>query len=67
MTMKTYDPAATCPKCGGTDVSALWQDRDVARGYQWDPMPVEEHLRRRCQRCAYEWPEAPLDATEAAQ
>jgi len=49
-----YDPARCCPKCGSAHVST--------RFYAAVGVIRDEHIRRECSRCRYEWREAPLDA-----
>ena len=52
--MKTYDPHGSCPKCG--------YSRLTTRYYAAIGTLDVEHIRRSCDRCRYEFREAPLDA-----
>jgi hypothetical protein len=62
--LPAYDPAATCPKCGGDDVRTVY----VGSHGSWTSPPCglfgpdryAEHLDRICQRCHFVWPEAPI-------
>lgn len=64
-----FDPSARCPKCAGADVQVTF----CMGG--WDCTPSvrfrvkwgQEHLHRRCQRCSYDWPEAPIDDGGSAE
>lgn len=62
--MKPFDPNATCPKCGGGEVTTVF----VRRAYWSDyggVQPDGEHLARTCTACGYAWAEAPMDAEES--
>jgi hypothetical protein len=52
--MKTYNPNGSCPKCGYM--------RLTTRYYAAIGTLDVEHIRRSCDRCRYEFREAPLDA-----
>lgn len=52
--MKPYDPARCCPKCGSAHITT--------RFYAAVGNVRDEHIRRECSRCRYDWREAPLDA-----
>ena len=56
--MKPYDSTSSCPKCGHT--------RLTTRFYAAIGTLDVEHIRRSCDRCRYEFREAPLDAAEQA-
>lgn len=54
-----YRPDGPCPKCGHDRVSTHF----MADGCS-NPdclMCDREHLRRTCQKCNYQWAEAPID------
>lgn len=60
MTKQPYPPynaAAACPKCGGGDIATTWGG---ANYYYWARKYLDEHMRRMCRRCRYEWLESPL-------
>jgi hypothetical protein len=64
--VKPYDKKARCPKCGSNLVgSGFHSEQCMEYGCpgRWDD---DEHILRHCQRCHYEWLEAPLDAKEGA-
>lgn len=50
--MKSYDPGATCPKCGAMAGVAYCNKECPCV-----PSPEGEHLRRDCRRCGYRWQE----------
>ena len=59
--MKPFDPKAKCPKCGCKEISAYFHakgDRKPLGDYGYYEREI---LARRCDRCKYEWHEAPLD------
>jgi hypothetical protein len=66
-----FDPAGSCPKCGGEIVSAIWHASAVL-DYQ-SPCcrrlestgQNDEHMCRRCERCTYGWVENVLTADDA--
>jgi DNA-directed RNA polymerase subunit M/transcription elongation factor TFIIS len=68
MSLPVYDSKATCPKCGNSAVRTNFHsDRDR----RWFGSPCygidESHIDRTCERCHYQWQEAPLDTlTEAS-
>ena len=61
-----------CPKCGQHDLHTVWvkaapfakTSRTPGR-LMGDRLAVEEHMRRTCRTCQYEWAEAPLDSCSA--
>lgn len=61
--MTTFDPSATCPKCGHNEIGCLHvPDRNRGQIYSTEhDQERAEHIRRRCQRCLYSWNEATLD------
>jgi hypothetical protein len=68
-----FDPDARCPKCDADTVLTAWHPgTGFATEYGCAAVlllhtsyPPEHHCRT-CQRCHYRWPEAVLEATDAA-
>jgi DNA-directed RNA polymerase subunit M/transcription elongation factor TFIIS len=60
--MNLYNPNATCPKCGNEGVTSYYQ-KAVNHLFR-DGGP--ERIIRTCIRCHYQWGEAPLKPSEAA-
>jgi len=75
MKLPPHDPDGQCPKCKGEAARTIyeprieddpcWYDRKYNPPGKW---PEHEFLRRKCERCGYDWPEACADTkkTEAA-
>ena len=66
-----YNPAASCPKCGGTDIGVRHEvgvhGHDCpldGLGWMGRECCTFEHLCRGCRRCGYAWAERPLGAAE---
>ena len=51
--MDKYNPEALCPKCGDSNIISEY--RSVDADELW-----EETIRRKCNRCGYEWAEEPI-------
>ncbi len=66
--MNAYNPAAKCPKCGGSEINSLWHRATEYPGYDCrnHGSPREEHVVRHCTCCRYEWAETPLDRQESS-
>ena len=59
-----YDPKGKCPKCGGEDTRAAYEQYCRSRASYWLAHPdLGEHLGRTCRYCWYEWPEAVKEVT----
>jgi Zn ribbon nucleic-acid-binding protein len=63
-----YNEHNTCLKCGHDKISTIYmpenKDQWIRASYYATPAEKEgrENLRRVCQRCGYQWNEAPLDS-----
>jgi ribosomal protein S27AE len=61
--MKPFDPAATCVKCGGDDISTHYEEEKLcSRCGPLSDHSNPERLSRHCGRCGYDWYEKPLGA-----
>lgn len=73
VTLPTFQEAAVCPKCGGSEISVRYCRgfRDALWGWPCNAITFEgyEHLDRHCKRCGYRWLErvAALGGAEGAQ
>lgn len=60
--LQPYQPNGRCPKCGHDQVRTRYQEsREWPHSWERYERGREvhaEHLRRHCERCCYEWPEA---------
>lgn len=55
--MKSYNPDASCPKCGHDKVGTEYvPERQKRSPGDWRE-PYHEHQERRCERCRYAWAE----------
>jgi phage FluMu protein Com len=62
--MKPFDVLSICPKCECKDVNTMYFEGatwislyDKLRTY-YGKQIFEEHLKRRCTRCRFSWPES---------
>ncbi len=51
--LPSYDPAASCSKCGHEYVSSAYMNANCSSSWGY--------VRRRCVRCNFTWAEEPLD------
>lgn len=66
--LKRFDATGKCLKCGHHLIHAAFHAGHAAcctscHRYGCDG-PAKEHLRRRCERCGFEWNEATLAPAE---
>jgi predicted nucleic-acid-binding Zn-ribbon protein len=60
--MEPYSRYHDCPKCGGVSVQTRFHLSGSDCSLGGPSYPTGEHLHRTCERCGYNWPEAPLNA-----
>jgi ribosomal protein S27AE len=65
--LRPYDPAGRCPKCGNDAVGTEYRSGKDSFGglaaYRFADLPIER-MQRKCLRCGNSWWEAPLDRQE---
>ena len=73
--MRPYDEAATCEKCGGTDISTQYHRATLPAdngGYDCrlnEPCHwrvCEKHIARFCRRCSWQWTEGVVARADRA-
>jgi hypothetical protein len=63
--LSPYKPDATCPKCGGKDVSTAYRETDLVWSCLYHHERIGgEHFDRTCRTCGYVWAEACLGKDE---
>lgn len=63
--MNPFDPDAICVKCEYDDIGAIYfcpTEKTRTGEHMVQPQYRVEHIKRKCMRCGYTWPEAPLDS-----
>jgi hypothetical protein len=67
--LPAFNGNATCPKCGGSNISALHMpvgkkcmgETLVAGGWRRSEV---ERIVRNCRRCSFDWDEAPISPAQ---
>lgn len=60
--MPIYDPDRECPKCKNQEVVVLYIPHVLDRKEGFEGGLVdEEHMRRTCLRCSFQWAEKPAE------
>jgi len=65
--METYNHSRKCPKCGGSDTGDSYHKGGECRygRVKCAGTNEQDHIKRHCRRCHYEWAEATLDSAQS--
>lgn len=59
--LKPYDPGASCPKCGETEIETFYHPPHAPTKRCRAGMVTGEHLCRKCSNCGVRWTEATIE------
>lgn len=62
--LKPFSEKAECSKCGGHNIHTQWMKEDRNRRSAFKELKTEEHMKRQCVQCSFEWEELPRDTSK---